>query len=94
MSEAAAGVVAFGAATGEDLSLASEAAEGFGVEDAAAIADEGRAVGMGGLGPGAADEGTVFGDGDAGRKPGRLLGGRRRDICFDLQMLPPRSVSG
>jgi hypothetical protein len=46
-------VVAFFGAAGEDLRLASEAAEGFGVQDAADVADEGCAVGVRLLGMGA-----------------------------------------
>ena len=48
--ETAAGVVAFGAPPGEDLGFTGKAAKGFGVEDAANIACEGRTVGMRGLG--------------------------------------------
>jgi hypothetical protein len=66
VGEAAAGVVALGAAAGKDLSLAGQAAEGFGVEDASAVTGEGRAIGVRGLMKGARDErvGGQLGDCD------------------------------
>ena len=50
VGEAAAGVVAFCAAPGEDLSFAGQAAKGFGMQDTAGVAHEGGAVGMGRFG--------------------------------------------
>ena len=70
VGEAAADVVAFRRAAGEDLGFASEAAKGAGVEDAGVVAREGCAVGMGRLGVFTRSEGVgvVAGDGEGGGK--------------------------
>ncbi len=53
---------------GEDLGFAGEAAEGAGVEDAAAVADEVGAVGVGGFGMRAGGEGRGVRNGESGGK--------------------------
>jgi hypothetical protein len=60
MSQAAAGVIAFGFAPGEDLGFAGEPTEGFGVQDSTDIAGKSRSVGMIGLGPASADKRVAF----------------------------------
>jgi hypothetical protein len=67
VGEAAAEVVrgGLGRQAGEDLGFSGEAAKGAGVEDAGGIAGEGRAVGVGRLGVGAAGERAVAAPGDS-----------------------------
>ena len=66
MSQAAAGVVALGSATGEDLCLASQAAKSFCVQDAANVARVGGAVKVSWLGVSASGKQTagIVGDSD------------------------------
>jgi len=86
VGEAAAGVVAFRAAAGEDLGLAGQPAEGAGVQDAGAIAGEGCAIGM-----------RRFGVGSRGERLERVIDGgngrgkKERGIFHqaDCHCLPP-----
>jgi hypothetical protein len=66
----AAGVIGFRAAPGEDLGLSGETAEGVGVQNAAGIANERRAVGMGQFSESTMGErtGLIAGNGNCRRK--------------------------